>query len=115
MRSRFHSVMLEVAKNTTLVKAPFTTRSKRAFSKIHFTFLKRNSSDTPGELIALALLILSGSFAKGVDHCNQDCLESKVLCKVSNGVSHTLADVFVCLAKSKLNLYHLPHDHAVFF
>ena len=41
---------------------------------------------------------------KWVDRCNQDCLESKVLCEVSNGVSHTLEDTFVCLAKSKLNL-----------
>lgn len=101
-------MMLPVAKNTVFVKAPSTTRSIGVFSKIHSVFLKRNSSDTPTELVVLALLILSGTLQnEGTTaiKIKQRCLIFvKVLCKVSNGISHTLEDTLVCLAKSKLNV-----------
>lgn len=40
MRSRFHSVMLDVAKNTMFAKARSTARSNGVFSKIRSAFLK---------------------------------------------------------------------------
>lgn len=101
-------MMLHVAKNTMFVKAPSTKRSTGVFSKFHFAFLKRNSSDTPTELVVLALLILSGTFQnEGTTaiKIKQRCLIFvKVLWKVSNGIGHTLEDTFVCLTKSKLNV-----------
>lgn len=100
--------MFHVAKNTMLVKAPSTTRSSGIFSKIYSACLKRNSSDIPAEQVILALLILSGTLQKEgttAIKIKQRCLIFlKVLCKVSNGICHTLEDTFVCRAKSKLNV-----------
>lgn len=108
MRSQFRSVMVHVAKNTMFVKAPSTIRSIGVFSKIHSAFLKRNSSDTPAELVMLALLIFSGTLQNegttAIKIKQRRLTFVKVLCKVSNGINHTLEDTFVCLAKSKLNV-----------